>query len=85
MGANYKTIKCYTEIINWFRHELMDTTLTQNAATVYVVVTNKKISLPKCSLCVFSNNKNTWFTEITFVVNMENNDDWLASNKTWKK
>jgi hypothetical protein len=29
--------------------------------------------------------KNTWFTEITFMVNMENNDDWLASNKTWKK
>jgi hypothetical protein len=20
-----------------------------------------------------------------FMVNMENNDDWLASNKTWKK
>ncbi len=36
-------------------------------------------------LCVFSNNKNTWFTEVTFMVNMENNDDWLASNKTWKK
>jgi hypothetical protein len=25
------------------------------------------------------------FTEITFVENMENNADWLASNKTWKK
>jgi hypothetical protein len=25
------------------------------------------------------------FTEITFVVNTENNADWLASNKTWKK
>jgi hypothetical protein len=34
---------------------------------------------------VSSSNKNTWFTEITFVINMENNDDWLASNKTWKK
>jgi hypothetical protein len=45
----------------------------------------QKNSLPKRSLCVFSNNKNTWFTEITFVVNMENNDDCLASNKTWKK
>jgi hypothetical protein len=45
----------------------------------------KQISLPKRSFCVFSNNKNTWFTEITFVLNMENNDDWLASNKTWKK
>jgi hypothetical protein len=53
--------------------------------TVCVVVTNKKISLPKCSLCVFSNNKNTWLTEIMFVVNMENNDDCLARNNTWKK
>ncbi len=49
------------------------------------MVTNKKISLPKRSPCVFSDNKNTWFTEITFMVNMENNDDWLASNKTLKK
>ncbi len=84
-GVNYKTIYCYTETINWFGHELMDTTLTQNATTICVVVTNKKISLPEHSLCVFSNNKNTWFIEITFVVNMENNDDWLASNKTGKK
>jgi hypothetical protein len=53
--------------------------------TVCVVVSNKKISLPKGFLCVFSNIKNIWFTEITFMVNMENNDDWLASNKTWKK
>ena len=22
---------------------------------------------------------------MTFMVNMENNDDWSASNKTWKK
>jgi hypothetical protein len=49
------------------------------------VATNTKISLPKRFLCLFSNNKNTWFTGITFVVNMEINDDWLASNKTWKK
>jgi hypothetical protein len=49
------------------------------------VVANKKISLPQSSICVFSNNKYTRFTEIRFVVNMENNDDWLASNKTWKK
>jgi hypothetical protein len=49
------------------------------------VVTNEKISLPKRSLCASSNKKNTWFTEITFMVNMENNDDWLARNKTWKK
>jgi hypothetical protein len=25
---------------------------------------SKQISLPKRSLCVFSNNKNKWFTEI---------------------
>jgi hypothetical protein len=49
------------------------------------VVTNKKNSLPQGSLCVFINNKNKLFTEITFLVNMENNADWLASNKTWKK
>ncbi len=59
--------------------------MTQNATTVCVVVTIEIISLPKHSLCVFSSNKNTWFTEIIFLVNMENNDDWLASNKTWKK
>jgi hypothetical protein len=53
--------------------------------TICVVVTNKKIHLPKCSLCVFSKNYNTWVTEITFMVNMENNNDWLASKKTWKK
>jgi hypothetical protein len=63
----------------------MDATLTHNGTTVCIVVTNKKISLPKGSLCIFSNNKYAWFTEIMFVVNMENNDDWLASNKTWKK
>jgi hypothetical protein len=34
---------------------------------------------------MFSNNKNTWFTEITFMRNMENKNDWLACNKTWKK
>jgi hypothetical protein len=49
------------------------------------MVTTKKINLPKRSLCVFSNSKNTRFTEITFVVSTENNDDWLARNKTWKK
>jgi hypothetical protein len=45
----------------------------------------QKNGLSKRSVCVFNNNKNTWFTEITFVINMENNDDWLASNSTWKK
>jgi hypothetical protein len=45
----------------------------------------KKISVPNGSVCVFSNNLNTWFTEITIVINMEDNNDWLASNKAWKK
>jgi hypothetical protein len=71
--------------MNWFGHELTDIALTQNEMTICVVVTNKKIRLPKCSLCVFSDDKNTWFTEMTFMVNMENNDDWLASNKIWKR
>ncbi len=57
LGAYYKTISCYTETINWFWHELMDTTLTQNATTICVVVANKKISLLKCFLCVFSTNQ----------------------------
>jgi hypothetical protein len=63
----------------------MDITLTQNKMTICVVIPNKKIYLPKRSLCAFSNSKNTWFTEISFMVNMENNYDWLASNKAWKK
>ncbi len=25
------------------------------------------------------------FSEITFMINMEDNDDWLANNKSWKK
>ena len=29
--------------------------------------------------------KNIWFTEITFGINIENNDDWFAKNQTWKK
>ncbi len=53
--------------------------------TVCVVVANKKNGVSKRSVCVFSNNKNTCFTEFTFVINMEDNDDWLASNKIWKK
>ncbi len=45
----------------------------------------QKNQSPQVFHCVFSNNKNAWFTEVTFMINMENNDDWLASNKTWKK
>ncbi len=36
-------------------------------------------------LCIQREPKYTCFTEITFVINMEDNDDWLANNKTWKK
>jgi hypothetical protein len=53
--------------------------------TVCVVIAKEKIGLPKCFICVFSNNKNIWLPEITFMINMEDIDDWLASNKTWKK
>ncbi len=45
-----------TKKIKWFGQELTDTTETQNAMTVCVVVANKKMDLPKRSICVFSNN-----------------------------
>jgi hypothetical protein len=35
-------------------------------------------------LCIRQEQKYAGFTEITFVINMEDNDDWLANNKTWK-
>ncbi len=65
--------------------QLTGTTYTHNAMTVGVVVKNKKIGIPKCSVCVFSKNYNTCFTEIMFVINMEDSNDWLVNNKTWKK
>jgi hypothetical protein len=44
--------------------------------TVGVVVENKTIWLPKCTICVFRENKNIQvFAEITFVTAMEDNDD----------
>jgi hypothetical protein len=63
----------------------MDTTYTQNSTSVGVVAENKKIGLPKRSVCLFSKNKNICLTEITFVINIEDNHDWLANNKIWKK
>jgi hypothetical protein len=36
-------------------------------------------------LCIQQEHKYTGFTEITFVIDMEDNDDWLTNNKTWKK
>jgi hypothetical protein len=65
--------------------ELTGTTYTHNATTVGVVVENKNIGLPIRFICVFSNNKNTCFTEIMFTINLEDYDDWLVNNKTWKK
>jgi hypothetical protein len=54
--------------------------------TVGVVVEDKKIRAPQTyRLCIQQEQKYTCFTEITFVINMEDNDDWLANNKTWKK
>jgi hypothetical protein len=53
MGADYKTIQCYTETINWFGHELTEITLTQNKMTICVVVTNKKNQSPQTfPLCI---------------------------------
>jgi hypothetical protein len=64
----------------------MDTTYTQNSMTVGVVVKNKKIRAPhKYHLCIQQEQEYTGFTEITFMIEMEDNDDWLANNKTWKK
>jgi hypothetical protein len=36
---------------------------------------------------MFSKNNNirASLTEIPFVIAMEDNDDWLANNRTWKK
>jgi hypothetical protein len=56
MGARFETIQYCTETIKWFGQELMDTTYTQNAMTVGIVVANKNIGLPKRSVCAFINN-----------------------------
>jgi hypothetical protein len=45
----------------------------------------KKTDPPNVPFVYSAPTKNIWFTGITFGINMENNDDWLASNKTWKK
>jgi hypothetical protein len=36
-------------------------------------------------LCIQQEQIYTGFTKITFVINMKDNDDWLANSKTWKK
>jgi hypothetical protein len=62
------------------------TTYTQNLTTVGVVVGNKKIRAPQTyRLHIQQEQEYTGFTEIMFVIPMEDNDDWLANNKTWKK
>jgi hypothetical protein len=54
--------------------------------TVGVVVELKKIPAPQTyHLRIQQEQEYTGFTEITFVITMEDNDDWLANNKTWKK
>ncbi len=50
-----------------------DTTYTHNSRTIGVVVKNRQ------------EQEYTGFTEMTFMIAMEDNDDWLANNKTWKK
>ncbi len=36
-------------------------------------------------LCIQQEQEYTGFTEIIFVIAMEDCDDWMANNKTWKK
>jgi hypothetical protein len=53
MGAIFVTIQCYTETIKWSGHELTDTSYTQNATTIGVVVENKKNWSPQAfRLCI---------------------------------
>ena len=50
------------------------------------MVENKNIRAPQTyCLCIQQEQKYTGCTEIKFVIAMEDNDDWLANNKTWKK
>jgi hypothetical protein len=50
--------------------------------TVGVVVENKKIPAPQMyRLCIQQEQKYTGFTEITFVIAMEDSDNWLAETK----
>ena len=44
----------------------------------------KKYGLSIC-LRVQQEQEYTGFTEVTFVIAMEDNNYWLANNKTWKK
>ncbi len=63
-----------------------DTTCTQNLTTVGVVFENKKIRVPQTyCLHIQQEQEYTGFTEIMIVIPMEDNDDWLSNNKTWKK
>ncbi len=36
-------------------------------------------------LCTQQEQKYTGCTELTFMIAMEDNNEWLANNKTWKK
>jgi hypothetical protein len=54
--------------------------------TVGVVVRNKRIQAPhEYHLHIHREQEYTGFTEITFMIAMEINDDWLANKKTWTK
>ncbi len=62
-----------------------DTTYSHNSMTVGVVFENKKIRAPqRYHLRIQREQEYTGFAEITFMIAMEDNDDWLANNKTWK-
>jgi hypothetical protein len=46
----------------------------------------KKIQAPQTyHLRIQQEQEYAGFTEITIIIAMESNDDWLANNKTWKK
>jgi hypothetical protein len=63
-----------------------DTTYIHNSTTAGVVVKNKKIWAPQTyHLRIQQEQECTCLTEITFVIAMDDNDDWLANNRTWKK
>ncbi len=47
---------------------------------------NKKKQAPQTyCLHLQQEQEYTGFTEIAFMITMEDNDDWFANNKTWKK
>ncbi len=64
------------------KQQYMDTTYTQNSTTVIVVVEIKKIWAPQTyRFHIQQEQEFTVFTEIMFMIAMEDNDDWLETTK----